>query len=88
MSQNLFNRYIWLVDTIRRHGRITRSELNRLWVRSSFSDGTDRGIPRRTFYNYRNAIAELFGVDILYDPATYEYSISSEENNSAAKPSV
>lgn len=88
MSQNLFNRYIWLVDTIRRHGRITRSELNRLWVRSNFSDGTDRGIPRRTFYNYRNAIAELFGVEILCDPATYEYSIGNEENCSAAKPSV
>ncbi len=86
MSQNLFNRYIWLVDTIRRHGRITRNELNRLWGRSRFGDGTDRGIPRRTFYNYRAAIEELFGVTIVYDSSTYEYSI--EENQEASSPSV
>ena len=30
MSKNLFNRYIWIVDTIRRHGSITREELCRL----------------------------------------------------------
>lgn len=78
MSQELFNRYIWLVDTIRRHGRITRSELNRLWGRSRFGDGTDRGLPRRTFYNYRQAIEELFGVSISYDPSTYEYSIERD----------
>ncbi|MBD5346898.1 MAG: WYL domain-containing protein [Bacteroides sp.] len=79
MSQNLFNRYVWLVDTIRRHGRITRSELNRLWGRSRFGDGTERGIPRRTFYNYRAAIEELFGVTINYDSSTYEYSIEPED---------
>lgn len=86
MSHNLFNRYIWLVDTIRRHGRITRRELNHLWGRSRFGDGTDHGIPRRTFYNYRMAIEELFGLTIVYDGATYEYYI--EEESDPACPSV
>lgn len=81
MSQDLFSRYIWLVDTIRRHGRITRSELNRLWGRSRFSDGSGRGIPRRTFYNYRMAIEELFGVNICYDAKTYEYSIEQTDDS-------
>ncbi len=68
MPKNLFNRYIWIVDTIRRHGAITREELNRLWMDSSVSDGNP--LPRRTFYNYRNAISELFKIDIECNPST------------------
>lgn len=74
MSKNLFNRYIWIVDTIQRHGSITRQELSRLWERSSVSDGDK--LPRRTFYNYRNAIEELFKINIECNPSTFEYYIS------------
>lgn len=74
MSKNLFSRYIWIIDTIRRHGTITREELNRLWIRSSFSDGEP--LPRRTFYNYRNAIEELFKINIECNTSTFEYSIN------------
>lgn len=73
MASNLFSRYIWLIDTIRSYGRITRSELNKRWVRSVLSDG--QPLARRTFYNYRNAIAELFGITIECDLTTYEYYI-------------
>ena len=73
MSKNLFSRYIWIIDTIRRHGTITREELNRLWMESSLSDGNP--MPRRTFYNYRNAIEEVFRINIVCNPATFEYSI-------------
>ncbi|MCM1347995.1 MAG: WYL domain-containing protein [Firmicutes bacterium] len=73
MSKNLFNRYIWIIDTIRRHGSITREELNRLWMRSSVSDG--QPLPRRTFYNYRNAIEELFKINIECNSSTFEYFI-------------
>ena len=31
----LFNRYVWLVDTIYRAGRITFEEINERWRRSS-----------------------------------------------------
>lgn len=73
MSKNLFNRYIWIVDTIRRHGSITREELSRLWMKSSVSNGEP--LPRRTFYNYRIAIEELFKINIECNPATFEYYI-------------
>lgn len=76
MSKNLFNRYIWIIDTIRRHGSITRTDLNRLWTNSDVSDGTE--MPRRTFYNYRNAIEELFHIDIQCNPSTFEYYIKDE----------
>ena len=56
MARNLINKYIWIIDTIQRHGRITRDELNRLWVKSSLSDGEP--LARRTFYNYRQGILD------------------------------
>lgn len=74
MARDLLNRYIWLIDTIRRHGRISRAELDERWMRSPFSNGEK--LPRRTFYNYRQAIEELFNVEINCDPKTYEYYIS------------
>lgn len=75
MSRNLLGRYVWLIDTIRRHGAITREKLSELWLRSPVSEGSP--LPRRTFYNYRAAIEELFNINIECDPATYEYSIAS-----------
>jgi hypothetical protein len=75
MSKNLFNRYIWLIDTIRRHGSITRDELNRLWRLTPFSEGNP--LPRRTFYNYRNSIEEIFGINIACNTSTFEYYIEN-----------
>lgn len=80
MGKDLFSRYIWIVDTLRRHKRLTRAALDELWKRSGFSDGNP--MPRRTFYNYRNAIAELFDIEILHDPATYEYYIEETKGPS------
>lgn len=76
MAKGLINRYIWLIDTIQRYGRITREELNNLWINSSLSDGEP--IPRRTFYNYRQGVEDTFNVIISCDPATYEYYIESD----------
>ncbi len=78
MAKDLLNRYVWLVDTIRRHGRITRRELNDCWRRSRFSDG-DTTLPRRTFYNYRQAIEDLFDINIICDQSTFEYYIADED---------
>ncbi|MCX4263915.1 MAG: WYL domain-containing protein [Muribaculaceae bacterium] len=74
MARDLFNRYIWLVDTIRRYGHITRAELNECWMRSKYSDGASE-LPRRTFCNYRAAAEELFGIEIKCNPVTFEYYI-------------
>lgn len=73
MAHNLLGRYVWLVDTIRRYGSITREKLGEMWLKSPYSDGNP--LPRRTFYNYRMAIEELFNIEIKCDPSTYEYSI-------------
>ena len=82
MSKDLFSRYIWLIDTIKRYGKITREELNARWKRSPYSNG--EALPRRTFYNYRMAIEEIFKVNIECNPSTFEYYIDegNEHNES------
>lgn len=62
MAKDLFNRYVWLVDTIHQAGRITYKEINQRWERR-----TGETIPLRTFNNHRTAIEELFEVAILCD---------------------
>lgn len=65
MAKDLFNRYIWLVDTIYRAGTITLDEINRKWLRCALSNGEE--IPNRTFHNHRKAIEELFDINIECD---------------------
>ena len=38
MAKNYFNRYVWLIDTINRHGHISREEISRLWQRSNLNE--------------------------------------------------
>ncbi len=77
MAKALFNRYVWLIDTLQRYGRLTRKEIDNLWMRSEYSEG--KPMARRTFMNYRQAIQEMFDVNIECDPSTYEYYIEDAE---------
>ena len=95
MARDILNRYIWIIDTIRRYGRISKRELDECWQRSIYSNG-ERSIPRRTFFNYRHAIEQLFSLSIECDPSTYEYYIVEPDSgnitewllNSSATSSV
>ena len=53
------------MDTLTRYERLTRKQLNRLWMRSPLSNGEP--LPERTFYHYRRAIEENFHIDIACD---------------------
>ena len=66
MAKDKIGTYIWIVDTIIKHGRITKKDLNDLWVKSSYSGGNP--MADRTFYKYRRAIEECFSIEILCDP--------------------
>lgn len=68
MSQKeLFKRYIWLVDLIYRHDGITRDEINRCWRQSHHNDNKEDEIPERTFHRHKEAIKELFDIEIRCD---------------------
>ena len=81
MARNLINRYVWLVDTISRYGRITLKDLNAAWLRSEISEG--KPLARRTFFHYRDGVEEMFDINIQCDKSTFEYYIdeSDGENN-------
>lgn len=77
MARGLLNKYIWILDTIQRYGRISRKELCRLWLNSNVLSGGEP-LARRTFYNYRQGIEELFNINIGYSNSTFEYYIENE----------
>lgn len=79
MAHDLVNKYIWLIDTIRRYGHITFEELNRQWLRSPLSYG--KPMPLRTFHHYRNSAEQTFGVNIQCNRSTYEYYIEDTPQN-------
>lgn len=83
MAVNIINKYIWVVDTIQRYGRITRDKLNDLWEISPLSDGSP--MSRRTFYNYRQGIAETFNIEIEHDASTYEYYIADDNSGQSSR---
>ena len=84
MANKTISRYVWLLNTLLQRKSLTFKEICDLWDRSSLNDG--KPLALRTFHQHREAIAELFGVEIVCDTATYKYSIASPEelkNNSA-----
>lgn len=83
MARNIINRYVWLVDTISRYGRITLKSLNEAWLRSDISEG--KPLARRTFFHYRDGIEQMFDINIQCDKATFEYYIDDSGGESNAR---
>ena len=79
MNKNLISRYIWLVDTLTTHGKLTREQINELWMKSRLSGGNP--LPERTFYNYRRAVEEAFKIEIGCN-IWGEYFIKHDETGS------
>lgn len=81
MSSNLFGRYVWLIDLLRQHKRLTYKEINAKWQKSGLSYGEGDELPLRTFHNHRNAIRDIFDVSIEIDKSVpgYQYHIEGSE---------
>lgn len=80
MARDLISRYVWLVDTLNRYGKLTREDIDRLWMRSPVGDGAP--IPPRTFFHYRRAIEENFHIDILCNRrGEYYIDQGTDDNN-------
>ena len=75
---SLFKQYIWLIETIRRNGRMTLGEISELWRQQEESDGQE--LSRTTFNRHRDSILDIFGVIIECDRKDgYRYYIENEE---------
>ncbi|MDE6648408.1 MAG: WYL domain-containing protein [Muribaculaceae bacterium] len=79
MAKDKISRYLWIVDTILKYKKISKTHLNDLWMQSNFSEGNP--MADRTFYKYRRAIEETFGIDIVCD-SDGSYSIDSNGSQS------
>ena len=69
-----FKHYVWLVNILRKRGRLTLKELQELWVQDEVAEGNP--LPRSSFAKYRVAILDMFGLNIECD-ANYRYYISN-----------
>lgn len=79
MTKDLFDKYIWLVDTIYRSRKITFEEINERWLRSRLGEGQD--LPLRTFHNWRTAIEQVFDINIECNrKGGYYYYIENVED--------
>lgn len=73
-----FQEYIWLVNTIRNARKISLPELQAKWRVSSISEGEE--LARSTFFRHKDAIQEIFGIDLGCDRKNgYRYYIENEE---------
>ncbi len=76
MAVNQIRKYIWLVDTLRRNGKLTFKDLNDLWLNDEISGGVELSI--RTFHKWRIAIEDLFAINIENEgKGEYKYYIST-----------
>ena len=79
MAKNYFDRYVWLIDTINRHGHISFREISDLWARSSVNKLRESYLPERTFHNHREAILNTFGIEIKCDRSLGYYIANSDD---------
>ena len=83
-QSKLFQRLIWLVDTIYSAGHISRDEIDRRWSSARYNDMHETEYGERNFHRHRETIQEMFGIDIVCNRTTKEYSIQGlDEANGA-----
>lgn len=79
MAKSYFNRYVWLIDVISRYGHITKRGIDGLWSCSSLNEGHETAIPERTFHNHREAILDIFGIEISFDRGRGYYIVNRDD---------
>ena len=77
-NANLIGRYVWLVDLLRRYGRLTFQQISDRWEESGLSYGEP--LVWCTFQNHRDAIFDIFGISIECErKGDYAYYIEYPE---------
>ena len=78
-GQSLISKYVWVIETIYRAGKISFKELNEKWLDDEISRGVE--IPKRTFDNWRYVIFDMFGIMISNENrGEYRYFIENKED--------
>ena len=77
--KNYFKSYVWLIETLLSRGPQTLKEIKSLWLCSSVNEN-GKELATRTFTNHVNAIADIFGIDIVCDRRHNTYYIENMED--------
>ena len=78
-GQGLMSKYVWVIETIYRHKKLSFKELNELWLQDDISRGVE--LPKRTFDNWKDEIWDVFGINIVNERrGRYRYYIENEED--------
>lgn len=76
---SLIQKYIWVIKTIHRSGRITLKELNEKW-RQNVDLSRGENLPRQTFDRWKGGILDMFGIVIDCEQrGRYHYYIANPE---------
>lgn len=82
---NTFERYIWLVDTLRRNERLSYDEIAAMWDKASQND-EHLSLEKRTFLNHIKAIESQMGISIVCDRKDgYRYYIKEDSRQDGVK---
>jgi len=73
----IFQQYIWIINTLRAYRKLTFEELNQKWIDDRVADGNP--LYRSSFNRHRDAIQDMFGIIIDCEQRTYKYHISNKE---------
>ena len=79
-GQTLINKYVWIIETIYRTGKISFKELNERWLSDrEMSRGVE--LSKRTFANWCYAIWDMFSINIENENrGEYRYYIENVED--------
>ena len=79
MAKNYFERYIWLIDTINRHGHISFKRISDLWEYCPLNDRRGEPLSNRSFFNHLESIYDTFGIEIKCDRSLGYYIANSDD---------
>ena len=79
MAKNYFERYIWLIDTVRVHEPISFKRISDFWEDCPLNDRRGEPLSNRTFFNHLEAIYEMFNIEIKCDRARGYYIVNDNE---------
>ncbi len=83
-TSTLVSRYIWLLDNISQAGErgLSREDINRLWRGCPYNENHEEEIARKTFYNYKCEIENLFEITIepVRRDGHFRYRIAGEDS--------
>ena len=77
MASNVINRYVWLLNTLLQHKELSLKEISNLWKNSGLGD--NKPLPRRTFQMPRDALEDLFNINIVYETTSNVYRIEDAD---------